>query len=79
MIYYQEIKCPFCETTNLGKARESAKGVQHYFCKNKDCPKHTFMLKYENKACEFGIKETVIDIAINGSGIREYSTCSQNQ
>jgi len=58
---------------NLGKAGKSAKGVQRYFCKNEDCSKHTFMLKYDNKACEPGVKEKVIEMAINGSGIRDTS------
>ena len=29
------------------------------------------MLKYCYKACEFGIKEKIIDMAINASGIRD--------
>jgi hypothetical protein len=37
---------------NLGKARESVKGVQRYFCKNETCSKYTFMLEYANKACK---------------------------
>jgi transposase-like protein len=31
----------------------------------------TFMLDYRYKACEPGIKEQVVDMAINGSGIRD--------
>lgn len=73
MIYYQKIECPFCETTDLGKAGKNAKGVQRFFCKNKACSKHTFMLKYENKACEPKVKEQVLEMAINGSGIRDTS------
>ena len=73
MIYYQKIKCPLCKTTTLGKAGKSAKGVQRYLCKNKTCTKHTFMLKYDNKACEPGVKKKVIEMAINGSGIRDTS------
>ena len=69
MIYYQKIKCPLCKTTMLGKAGKNAKGVQHYLCKNKTCKKHTFILKYDNKGCE----EKVIEMAINGSGIRDTS------
>jgi transposase-like protein len=73
MIYYQEIKCPFCETIDLGKAGKSAKGVSRFFCKNEACSKHTFMLKYDNKAGEPKVKEQVLDMAINGSGIRDTS------
>jgi transposase-like protein len=31
------------------------------------------MLEYDNKAYESGVKEKVIDMAINGSGIRDIS------
>jgi len=45
--------------------------VQRYFCKNDECETHTFMLKYCYKACESGIKEKIIDMAINASEIRD--------
>ena len=44
--------------------------VQRYFCKNDDCETHTFMLEYCYKACEVGIKEKIIDMATNASGIK---------
>nr|WP_061509370.1 IS1-like element transposase [Endozoicomonas montiporae] len=31
------------------------------------------MLEYRYKACEPGVKEKIIDMAINGSGIRDTS------
>ena len=31
----------------------------------------TFMLNYRYRACQTGIKEQVVDMAINGSGIRD--------
>jgi len=67
----QKISCPHCNGTNLGKAGKSAKGEQRYFCKNDDCETHTFMLEYCYKACEVGIKENIIDMATNASGIRD--------
>ena len=32
MKYYEKISCPHCNSTNLGKAGKSAKGIQRYFC-----------------------------------------------
>ena len=71
MKYYKEISCPHCNGTDLGKAGKSASGVQRFFCKNDDCKTHTFMLKYCYKACESGMKEKIIEMAINASGIRD--------
>jgi len=73
MKYYQEISCPYCGGTHLGKAGKSAKDIQRYFCKNNACKTNTFMLDYCYKAYEAGVKEKAIDMAINGSGIRDTS------
>jgi transposase-like protein len=53
------------------KAGRSALGMQRYRCQNPSCPAKTFMLAYRYKAREPGIKEQVVDMAINGSGIRD--------
>ncbi|WP_077920568.1 IS1-like element transposase [Spirosoma sp. 209] len=44
----------------------STHGHQRYRCEN--C-KRTFQLDYTRRACQPGIKEQVIDMALNGSGI----------
>jgi len=53
------------------KSGRSAEGTQRYRWQNPDCTTKTFMLAYRYKACEPGIKEQVVDMAINGSGIRD--------
>lgn len=53
------------------KSGKSNKGVQRYCCKNSECKTNTFMLSYKNKAYESGIKKQILDMAINGSGIRD--------
>lgn len=71
MKYYQEIICPNCTNSNLMKSGTSYRGVQRYRCQTTDCPTNTFMLKYCYKACEFGTKECVVEMAINSSGTRD--------
>ena len=71
MKYYEEISCPHCNDTDLGKAGKSVKGVPRYFYHNNECETHTFMLEYCYKACEPGIKEKIMDMATNASGIRD--------
>ena len=53
------------------KAGHNAHGKQRYRCRTTDCPIMTFMLEYRYRAYEPGVKEPVVDRAINGSGIRD--------
>lgn len=71
MKYYQEITCPNCTNSNLMKSGTSDRGIQRYRCQTSDCPTNTFMLEYCYKACEFGINEQIVEMAINSSGIRD--------
>lgn len=71
MACYQEITCPKCGGSHITKSGLSAHCVQRYRCRNPDCPTKTFMLKYKYTACEPGIKERVVDMAINSSGVRD--------
>ena len=48
----------------------SVHNVPRYRCCNGECKTKTFMLEYRYKAYEPGVKEQVVDMAINGSGIR---------
>ena len=68
---YQEVICPNCGSNHIIKAGTSAKNIQRYICQNKDCPTKSFMQEYCYKAYEPGIKKQIIDMAINGSGIRD--------
>ncbi|WP_191968235.1 hypothetical protein [Legionella longbeachae] len=40
-------------------------GEQRYLCRTADCRK-TFQLMHRYKACEQGVKERIVDIALNG-------------
>ena len=71
MTCYQEIACPNCGGHQVVKAGYSARGERRYRCENPGCPTKSFMLNYRYKAYEPGIKETVVEMAINSSGIRD--------
>ena len=66
-----EIHCPDCDSSDVIKSGKAATGTQRYLCKNDDCPGKTFMLDYRYKAYEPGVMEQAIEMAINGSGIRD--------
>lgn len=71
MVYYEQVTCPKCDSKQLTKAGKSITGVQRYICQNQECTTKSFMTKYRYKAYESGVKERVVEMAINGSGIRD--------
>ena len=46
-------------------------GKQRYKCKNTHCAKDTFLLEYSRNGDLPEIKQKIIDMALNGSGIRD--------
>ena len=66
-----EVHCPDCGSDQIGRAGRSAHGEQRYRCADPDGSVTTFMLKYRYKAYEPGMKRQVVDMALNGSGVRD--------
>ncbi len=71
MACYQEVSCPACGSNNIMKSGRSVLDIQRYRCQQQDCSTKTFMQEYRYKAYEPGIKEKIVDMAINSSGIRD--------
>lgn len=64
-----DVKCPFCEQTVSVKKHGLRKaGHQRYRCQM--CCR-TFQLDYAYHACHPGMKEQIVDLAMNNSGIRD--------
>ena len=68
---YQEILCPHCQSNDVIKIGRTAQGIQRYRCKNRDCSVTSFQLEYQHNAYYPHIQKKMIDMAINGSGIRD--------
>jgi transposase-like protein len=49
----------------------TGQGTQRYRCRNDACSTQTFLLDYRYKAYRLGVKRQVVEMAINGSGIRD--------
>ena len=56
---------------NVNGSGKNKAGIQRLLCTPPECHTTTFMLEYQNKGCESGISRKIIDMAINGSGIRD--------
>ncbi|ATF08836.1 IS1 family transposase [Candidatus Enterovibrio altilux] len=62
------VKCRFCQQTSaVSKYGVGHGGHQRYRCKQ--CCR-TFQLEYTYIACKPGIKEHIIELAMNNAGIR---------
>ncbi len=67
------VLCPKCGSDNIDHFGYSKNDVPRYRCRNEECETKSFMLEYRYKAYEPGVKEQAVDMAINGSGIRDTS------
>lgn len=65
-----EVLCTYCNGRNVVKNGKSTVGEQRYKCRTEHCGK-TFQLSHRYNACEQGIKERIVDMAMNGSGVRD--------
>jgi len=68
MVHYQKIHCPHCEGTDMQKNGKSPTGTQRWYCK--ECKKY-FRLSYRYNACQKGVKEKIVAMTLNGSGVRD--------
>ncbi len=64
------IHCPYCESTNVVKRGKTDIGKQRYLCKNENCTHKTFILDYSYNGYLPEVKQKIVDMALNGSGIR---------
>jgi transposase-like protein len=65
------VQCPYCQSTEVIKAGKQANGAQRYRCQNEQCARRIFLLQYQDRGRAPEIRRQVVDMAINGSGIRD--------
>jgi transposase-like protein len=68
MIHQKELHCPSCSSNDLVKNGKSPNGTQRWCCNQ--CKK-SFRFAYRYNACKPGIKDTIIEMTLNGSGVRD--------
>ena len=66
-----EVKCPYCGQEKVVKYGKSRSGKQKFKCCNDECRRKIFQLEYEKNAYCPGVKEQVIEMAMNGAGVRD--------
>ena len=65
------VPCPYCQSDQVVKRGKTDTGKQRYRCQNPDCSHQSFLLDpaYRGRLPE--IKQQVIEMSLNGSGIRD--------
>jgi insertion element IS1 protein InsB len=65
------VLCPQCQSDQIIRGGKTKAGKQRYKCQNVDCPRYSFQLALTYKGRSPEVKEQIIDMALNGSGIRD--------
>ena len=65
------VLCPHCHSDHVIKGGKTKTGQQRYKCANPDCPRYSFQLELTYKGRLPTIKEQILDMSLNGSGIRD--------
>ena len=67
----EPVCCPHCGTNDVSKHGKSNEGKNRYICNNSDCAHKTFIGNYTYQGRKPETKRKIIDMAVNGSGIRD--------
>lgn len=62
------VRCRQCGSDHLYKQGRSRSGEQRYRCRECHC---CFQLNYRNEANKVGVPDKIVEMALNGSGIRD--------
>jgi len=68
MIHKEELHCPACASNDLVKNGRSRNGTQRWQCNR--C-KRSFQFDYRYNAYKPGIEDTIIEMTLNSSGVRD--------
>ena len=68
---FTPVFCPHCQRKQVVKRGKTDTGKQRYRCQNPDCSHQSFLLDpaYRGRLPE--IKQQVIEMSLNGSGVRD--------
>lgn len=65
------VQCPYCHSSEVIKAGKQANGTQRYRCQNEHCTRRISLLLYQDRGRIPEIQRQMVDLALNGSGIRD--------
>ena len=66
-----EVQCSECGSREVVKYGRQANGEQRYRCNNLSCERRIFLVQYHDKGRVPEVKQQIVEMALNGSGIRD--------
>jgi len=70
-VAFIEVCCPDCDTNQVVKYGRQPNREQRYHCNNPDCERTIFLLNYQDQGRLPEVKQQIVEMALNGSGIRD--------
>ncbi len=71
MAVFIPILCLDCHQPYVIKHGRTRQGKQRYRCQNEDCLRRTFILDIEQPGRTREIKQKIVEMALNSSGVRD--------
>src|SRR5881628_2727751 len=65
------VHCPQCHSIYVVQYGLQANGTQRYRCNNLACPRTIFLLQYQDQGRLPAVKQQIVDMTLNGSGVRD--------
>ena len=67
----QVLHCPHCHGTDIVRHGQTRQGKQRYRCREQRCAGRTFLLDYSYPGQSPEVKQQIVEMALNASGIRD--------
>src|SRR2546427_9470663 len=67
----QVLHCPHCQGTDIVRHGQTRQGKQRYRCREQRCAGRTFLLDYSYHGQSPAVKQQIVEMAMNASGIRD--------
>ena len=64
-------QCPQCHRIDVVQFGKQAHGTQRYRCHNRACPRTIFLVQYQDQGRLPAVKQQIVDMTLNGSGVRD--------
>ena len=65
------VQCPECGSDEIVRYGRQPNGEQRYRCNNRYCARRIFLLQYHNAVWVPEVKQQMVEMTLNGSGIRD--------
>ena len=65
------VRCPECGSEEVVRYGRQPNGEQRYRCDNRDCARRILLRQYHNAGWVPEVKRQIVDMALNGSGVRD--------